>query len=741
MGDVEFFQDQFMIFRLAFLLCFFLSWSAKSQFTYVIDQTIPVEVQGKLLNAPWAGGLNSAQFNTMDLNGDGNRDLVVFDRTSNKISTFLNQSNEYRYHPEYEILFPAEISKWMIIRDYNCDGKDDIFIPSSNGIAVYKNITAPGQNLSWEKLRFFRASTGGYSDILLTQGFSQTNIALGASDIPSITDMDGDGDLDIISMRFVSPGVAEYHKNLSMENYGICDSLSYSRISQRWGDWEECNCGVFAFGESCSASGGKTNHSVGKAVLALDANGDGSKDLLFAEEDCPVLYLLPNEGTTENADMNAAQNFPAVNPIVMPRFPVAYFEDVDFDGVPDLVASPAVFARTNLNIPFVRSAWFYKNIGSKEVPNFTFIKDNFLQDEMIEVGDYAYPAFVDYDGDGDQDMFIGNYANPQFRGIISFYENVGSPTNTSFRLVTDDFLGLSQLFQFNVKPQFADINGDGNVDLTFVASDLNVFGTNLLYIPGSSPNALNFQGNQVLTTNFSLATTENLSLVDIDQDGRLDILLGKTSGALEYWRDAGPTGSFNYTLEDPAFMGFGQSLTRSNLTTSVADMDNDGRQDLIIGDKNGTVSIYGDFRGTMNAPQAATNIIFDQFSETYTEKVLGGRIKPVAVNLFNSDKPAIAVGTISGGVIILRNDGGQQLPAEPQITIYPNPIPSGVLSVRSDRNVLMQLFTIMGQKLTEPAFVGGNQPFSMSVHGFAPGIYVARFTFAGKSYSRKFIIL
>jgi len=727
--------------RLLYFLFVLLPLQALAQFTYVIDQSIPVEENGKILKMPWAGGLNSAQINTMDLNGDGIQDLVVFDRTANKINTFLSQENEYAYHPEYEFLFPQEISKWMLLRDYNCDGKKDIFFPVSNGIAVYKNTTQQGGNLTWERLKFFRPSSGLYSEILLTQGFSLTNIALGTDDIPSIVDMDGDGDLDILHMRFVNPFSVQYHKNMSMENFGTCDSLAYERIDQRWGDFEECGCGEFAFGEACSSSGGKTNHNVGKAILALDVNGDGNKDLLFSEEDCPTLYLLENEGTTENADINQATFFPQSKPIFMPLFPAPYFEDVDFDGVPDLLASPAVFGRTGLNNPFTNSVWFYKNTGTVQAPNFTFVRDNFLQDEMIEVGDYAYPAFVDADGDGDQDLFIGNYGNAQFRGVIAYYENVGTASMPSFKLVTDDYLGLSVLSRFSMKLQFVDITGDGNLDLTFLLSEALNFTTDLFYIAGNKPNAIGFDNLQVEHVDFQVGNNENILLADIDQDGLVDILLGKSTGALEYWRNTGPAEAFNFTLQNNAFMGLTSSLTRTNVNASISDLDNDGREDLLIGDQSGNLIIYGDFRSTMDNPQPSTEIIFDPFSQTYTGKNLGARIKPSIVNLFNSNKPSIAVGTIGGGMLILKNDGGQQLPDEPEIIIYPNPLTSNEnLSVLTDRGLLMQLFTIRGQKLTEPLFIGGKQPYPISIRGMAPGMYIARFTYGGKIYGRKFVV-
>lgn len=720
-----------------------LPLQAWSQFTYVSDQSVPVEVDGRQLALPWAGGLNSTQFNTMDLDQDGDKDLVIFDRASNKVSTFLSSSGRYLYHPEYEALFPKTITRWLLIRDYNCDGKEDIFTGQSLGIVVFKNTTLPGQPLTWEKQKFFRSATSSLSDVILTSSSptSQTNILPGTNDIPNITDVDGDGDLDIVNMKFVNPFAAQFQQNMSMEKYGTCDSLEYVQANSRWGDWEECGCGEFGFGESCAANGGRTNHNVGKGLLVLDVTGDGNKDILFSEEDCPFLFRLKNDGTTSNPDFNSSSTFPQFTPAIMPVFPVAFYEDVNFDDKPDLIVSPAVYARTGLNNPFTNSVWLYRNTGSATAPSFTFEKNNFLQDEMIEVGDYAYPAFVDFDGDGDQDMFIGNYGNQQFVGVITFFENVGTPSAPSFRKVTDDFLGLSGLTQYSMKPQFIDINGDGKMDLAFTLADPTRFVSNLYYVPGKSTGSLDFSGQQVIYSGFNMSPNENLLLEDIDQDGKVDILLGDATGALQYFRNTGNGNTLTFALEDPEFMGIGQSITRTNLNTSVADLDNDGFVDLIVGDQSGNITVYGDFRGTRNSPQPISNIIFDPFTNSYINRNLGARIKPVAVNLFNSDKPALAVGTVTGGMIILRNDGGQALPDEPEIVIYPNPLPrEEKLNVKADRNLLMQVFSIMGQKLSEPIFVAGGQPRALEIRGLAPGIFIARFTIGNRTFARKFIV-
>ena len=51
-----------------------------------------------VLPAPWAGGLNACQFGRMDVDGDGKKDLLVFDRHGNRLSCFLNQGNEGEIH-------------------------------------------------------------------------------------------------------------------------------------------------------------------------------------------------------------------------------------------------------------------------------------------------------------------------------------------------------------------------------------------------------------------------------------------------------------------------------------------------------------------------------------------------------------------------------------------------------------------------------------------------------------------
>jgi hypothetical protein len=712
----------------------------KAQFTYSIDQSIPVEVNGKSLLMPWAGGVNSAQINTMDLNGDGKQDLVVFDRTSNKLNTYINQNNQYQYAPDYESLFPKEVSDWMLLRDFNCDGRKDIFTSDPFGILVYVNTTKPGKPLSW------RVFNPGFP--LLTAGFtSNVNLKVNQSDIPAIDDVDGDGDLDILNVRFVGVGTLEYHKNLSMERTGRCDSLQLQRITQTWGEFEECACGKIAFpgGKTCAQllSGGRTGHTGGKALLTLDFNNDGVRDLFFSEESCSALYLLNNQGTVDNATMSGVSTFPVNGALSMPFFPAAYYEDIDFDGLQDLLVSPNLSARSSLITDFQKSLFLYKNSGTQKVPQFTFTKKNFLQDQMIDVGDFSVPAFMDMDGDGDQDLLVSNYSQPVGPATISQFENSGTSEKPVFRLITEDYFQMSLLNLSNLKIQFVDMNSDGKYDLVFSSTNKSNGATILQYITNSAIDKFLVTDATVKKANFTMSQLENWLVVDVDQDGQKDLLVGNDTGGIEYWKNQGSGGVNKYSLITDQFIGIGSSTDRQNLAFAVADLDADGRADLVTGDQHGELSIYGDFRSQNTNFLGATNVIFNNLTKEYEKKNLGGRLWPTSANLFNSNKPSLVVGNTLGGIMILKNDEGKELPTQPDISIYPNPYKfssTTQLKIKADRNVLVQFYSLLGQRISSSYFVPANQEFPIDVSFFSIGIYIAQFSWNGKIYAKRFII-
>jgi hypothetical protein len=428
-------------------------------------------------------------------------------------------------------------------------------------------------------------------------------------------------------------------------------------------------------------------------------------------------------------------------------FPAAFYEDFDFDGISDLMVASAIYDRTSLAVNFEQSAWFYKNIGTQKTPNFAFVRNNFMQDQMIEVGDNSVPAFMDADGDGDQDMFIGSYTSKDTVSHLFYYKNTGSAGNPSFKYVTNDYNGFSTLGYYNLKPQFADIDNNGTIDFVFTATNIKSGATALFYLPNKSTDSLNISMADLSPTGFTISNinqnmNENVLIVDVDQDGLSDILLGTATGAVEYYRNQGPKGSFNYLLTSSSFLGLGVTTARQNPVPAIGDLNSDGKADLLLGDQNGGITIFSDFRNPdTTGMQKSRNILYNPLSKSYFSKDWGGTAWPVVVNIFNTTYPSIFVGNFLGGIQVLKNDGGSELSSNPGISIYPNPIRQGTtFTIKSDRDIMVQIYTVLGQKISGEFLVPANQNYQVSSLGLASGVYIARFSVPGKAFAQRFII-
>ncbi|MBT1702618.1 T9SS type A sorting domain-containing protein [Chryseosolibacter indicus] len=724
------------MFRYLLTVLLYLPAVCLAQFTYVQDQGIPVrDLNNKLIGNPWAGGLNAAQYNTMDLDNDGLEDLVLFDRMANKVITFVNISNtSYKYSPDFEKLFPAEITNWLLLRDYNCDGKKDIFTGDILGIKVFTN-TYNGSQLTWEKYLF---DTGGpqKSEVLITEGSAKVNLQLGFDDLPAIIDADGDGDLDIFNFRYPGGGAVDFHENVSNN----CNVLTFKRVTRTWGNFSECQCGIFAFnGESC-APGGRIEHASGKSLLVFDADGDGDLDIVMSEAECFRLYLLNNTGTAQAPAITSSTDFPANSPANFYIFPGAFYEDVDFDGVKDIIATPNIYSKEFINTNLQQSNWFYKNNGTNTSPSFTFIKSNFLQDDMIDVGDQSVPTLIDYDGDGDLDLLISRSASENLTSSIYLYENTGTKDLPDFKLVTEDYLRFSLLNYYNLKIQFADIDKDNTTDLVFTGTDLSTGSTRLYYVPNKSADKADFSGQSVHPVNFSLSFSENLFVIDVNTDGLPDLLVGRSNGTIEYWKNTGIASAPSFTLENASFLGFSSSVNRQNMAISSGDLNADGKTDLVLGDQTGVINIVSDFRNRGDNAEPMHEIIFNKRLASYTDANLGGRIWPVVANLFNANQPALVVGNILGGIQILKNDEGKSLASKPVIEVYPNPVASSeILKIRADRPVTVQIFSLLGA-LMEPKQIEANEIHEFKLPNLAAGLYLLRFTSHGKTTTKELVI-
>ena len=79
--------------KYSFVILFFLACGIVLAQPLTRSYTTPVSAGGFYLQNPWAGGLNSCQISRIDANGDGNKDIFIFDRIGSRISIFINMGD------------------------------------------------------------------------------------------------------------------------------------------------------------------------------------------------------------------------------------------------------------------------------------------------------------------------------------------------------------------------------------------------------------------------------------------------------------------------------------------------------------------------------------------------------------------------------------------------------------------------------------------------------------------------
>lgn len=731
----------------------FIMWivPAGAQTTWFhFDHSTKVSLDSRVLQNPWAGGLNSSQFSKMHLNDDAVEDLVVFDRTTNKVSCFLGDgvTKTFRYAPAYEARFPVMLN-WMLLVDFNGDGHKDLFTYTNLGITAYRQ-TPEGSSWTWKQVKPYLTSLG--------QNGRELNLLVNGTDIPALTDLDDDGDLDIIAFE-IEGDYAELHQNMSMEKYGVPDSLVFVRNGACWGNFYKHSCQEFHFGEDCQvqetpelrvAQPTNTLHS-GNAILVSDITGDGLKDLLLGFVSCDNISLLENKGGKLAANFTSViQNFPVSNPVAFDFFPAVYLEDVDFDGKKDLLASPNTSGNDGNLMEFRTSNWYYHNAGTNSLPNFQLRKKDFLQDEMIDVGEHAAPSFFDVNGDGKIDMIIGTGGvrdDTGFKGSLWFLKNTGTNQSPEFNIESKDFLALSKSHTLTrLQPQWADFDGDGIPDLGIASTGSGGLEFRYFSNKGKKNEAVSFDLSKPINIPLPTITrvTDKIHFFDIDKDGDLDLIIGRSEGNLVSYRNVGTAKNPSYTLETDALGGVSFNFSGRYVSLAVADVNLDGRPDLLTCDYSGKVKIF--HSGPWGAWTKRDSIIIKNDLQDLPFSPSLGNFQQVSLGDYNGDgKPDLAVGTYAGGVYLFSNQldipiTGLEPTDPPRVNIFPNPATHQV-NIIALQDASLEIFDITGRSmLPRPGVLKSGVDLPVKTSHWNAGVYFIRVSNAYGQVTKKIII-
>lgn len=706
------------------------------------DSIIVLNDIGDTLENPWAGGFNSVQFSEIDANIDGKMDLFVFDRTGHRMLIFINKGipnqSIYTHAPFYNQFFP-DLHDWVLLRDYNCDGKMDIFTYSSGGMAVYKNTSTTFLSFSLQTNLLF-------SDYQPDAAPNFINLYVSSSDIPAIDDIDNDGDLDVLTFSIIGSYV-EYHKNLSIEKNGNCDSLDFQLSNKCWGFFKEnlTSNSVTLF-DTCSFninnpekySGG--NKHAGSTLLTLDVDSNNSKDLVLADVSYSNFNLLINQDATPNLTASSIISQDSIFPsntnstiaADIDVFPAGFYLDINNDNIKDLVASPNCFSGC-LNRDNV---WMYKNNGANNKPDFSFVQNNFLQKGMIEVGEGAHPVFFDYNADGLTDIIIGNQGiyNPSvgpllYESSLWVYENIGTASNPKFQLVDTNYVGISSMNlditnsrpTLGLSPCFGDMDGDGDDDM--LLGDYNGYIHHFTNTAGP--------GNPAV---FTLTTPEYLGidvgndatpiLYDLNKDNLIDIVIGKENGTFSYYQNKGNATTPNFVFKTDSL---GKAVTRRQYdfqgNSNPILIDSNGVTHLYSGCRNGHLykfsNIDGNLTGTFSVDSAFNNI-WEGINSIVAIK-----------DITNDGMLDMLVGIYNGGVSFYKGDMNVSV-AEvdtelDNINIYPNPTNNLItidFGTNTIKNTTIQVIDLLGKTLHQQII--NNKQTVINLSNYSQGIYLVK---------------
>jgi hypothetical protein len=246
---------------------------------------------------------------------------------------------------------------------------------------------------------------------------------------------------------------------------------------------------------------------------------------------------------------------------------------------------------------------YFQNIGTATNPQFAAPISNPFG--LSSNADYVFLAFGDLDNDGDKDLILGEYY-----GVIKYFQNTGTATNPQFAAPIVNPFGTSP-GTYLALPTLADIDGDGDLDL--LVGDYGY-----VYLPYYNIKSLRFFRNigTASSPNFQLASAannpfENIAtngfalpnLVDLDNDGDFDLLFGGYYGSINYHQNTG-------TAANPIFSSAGQTnpfgLQSGYYVAVIAsgDLDNDGDIDLLIGEYYGNMKYYRNTTTTIGVDDA-----------------------------------------------------------------------------------------------------------------------------------------
>ena len=714
------------------LIVLTISCAAQAQ-TWFAPGALPTANPALSLAA--AGGLNSPQFSEGDLDGDGLMELAAFDRMSEVWTVFKRGAGgAWESAPDFAAILPR-CHSWALLRDYNHDGRPDLFTTNLGSVLLYRN--EPGTNGQPNM-------TLAYTELVSTS-FTGAPLALYVlnTDVPVIADLDGDQDLDVIT--FENAGATlDLHVNQSRNGSGgSFDPVSFVKDQCPWGRFYEdaSICNRYGFGLLCRPAPPDTliDHRpmhAGSTETVLDADGDGDLDMLIGDVSCTQMTLLVNSAGPGNGPRMTSIVYPYPSggrPASIELFPAPFMIDFDGDGRKDILAAPNLAGASNGENPhFARCVLAYRDAGTTAAPDYQFNSDAYLQGQMIDWGSYAAPCWIDIDVDGDLDLVLGTQNRVLQSGQLSSGLVLYKRDATGLTLADTNLLGYLARQGGYVTPFAADLTGDGRPDLGLVIPK-TYNSANAIFIPmaaqvGTNGTALNVSRTDTLR--FRFLPGDAPAFTDFDQDSDLDMLLGRDGGSLALVPNVGSAQNPVLGTLQNNYLGY-TSGQHFSCKPAVGNFDGNAVPDVVVMMGDLPPRLYHDVAFVAGYTDVPDTLLYQNNTLGRADLLPQSLwLAPTADDLNGDGRADLTVGTASGGIFYFENRFNQPLAAAPVIphlahlgSLLGNP--SQMLGLRLACAARVRVVDALGRPLFDQTLLPGTQTIPAN---FALGVYLVMLT-------------
>lgn len=592
---------------------------------------------GNLVFAPGVtndGGLGVCVA-TGDIDGDGKLDIVT--GNGNTFELYLNQSNNgtvaFNYNSHLllnggTIYYGGPMQ--IAVVDLDGDGKPDV-VTSGDEASVTKNLSSKGSPAFGQTVNFASVTGGSPYDLV-------------------VGDIDGDGLTDVVVANYFDTTISIF-RNPSPE-FATATRTDIKTPYEPYG------------------------------IAIGDLNGDGKPDLAITDINDKSVVVLKNQSTSGTMSFAPYVEYPSLS-----EAGNLVIADVDGNGLPDIVVTNGIQTQvlTNqLETPLISIVTpTLVDAGS----TITITGYNFTGASAVSIGGVPVASFTVVSA-----TEITAVAGEGASGPVTVQTPVGTTTSTAlvnfYAPVISAFTPASGAVGSTVTitgSHFSKVPANNIVYFGSVTAQVLSATPTLLTVkvpPGAAyrpitvttygntawsmlPFVVRFAGIGTMFTPLSFAphadtlagdSPQGIAIGDLDGDGKPEIAIPNyNSQTVSILRNAGMDGTIVFNARVPVSAGDAPDFV------SMADIDGDGRLDLVIANNAGTVSVLLNTStgGTISfAPQQFFDVEDDAAHLAIADLDGDGKADIVAVSeAFGQANIYILRNTTAGGVVSFIADG------------------------------------------------------------------------------------